>query len=164
MKNVKIVLVLITAATLFACGSTNSVNASKEATPPSETELADGYWELVRMTGMPAIKKPMKGDRKIGFSLNASESQINGYAGCNTFFSTYVLNGSNITFSQIGSTKMACVRNPIDEQAFLTMFGQANRIEVKDNLLNLMDSANNVLAVFQHTANDGMVNVDTTDE
>lgn len=164
MKKVKIVLVLLTAVTLFACGSSNTATAVKETVLPTEAELADGYWELVRMTGMSAIKTPMEGDRKIGFSLNTAESQINGYAGCNNFFGTYLLNRSNITFSQIGSTKMACVRNPIDEQAFLAMFGQANKIEVNDNLLTLLDGANTVLAVFQHTANDGMVKVDPVDE
>jgi hypothetical protein len=59
---------------------------------------------------------------------------------------------------------MACVRNVIDEQAFLTMFSQANKIMLEDRLLKLMDSNNIVLAVFQHTANDGMAKPDAAEE
>ena len=164
MKLVKFSFLILTTLTLFACGSSNTSTASKAEKAPSEAELATGYWELVRMAEMPAIKTPMDGDRKIGMSFNTSENRINGYSGCNNFFGSYVLNGSAVTFSQMGSTKMACVRNVIDEQVFLTMFSQANKIILEDRLLKLMDSNNIVLAVFQHTANDGMAKPDAAEE
>jgi heat shock protein HslJ len=116
------------------------------------------------MAEMPAIKTPMDGDRKIGMSFNTSENRINGYSGCNNFFGSYVLNGSAVTFSQMGSTKMACIRNVIDEQAFLKKVSQAKKIILEDNLLKLLDDTNTVLAVFQHTPNDGMNTAETTED
>jgi hypothetical protein len=44
------------------------------------------------------------------------------------------------------------------------MFSQANKIMLEDRLLKLMDSNNIVLAVFQHTANDGMAKPDAAEE
>lgn len=163
MKTAKITSILFIAVTLFACGSSNTTTGAKGDNTPSEKELANGYWELIRMAEVPSIKT-MDGDRKVGMSFNPGENQINGYSGCNSFFGSYVLNGSSISFSQMGSTKMACIRNVIDEQAFLTMFSQANKIMLEDKLLKLMDSNNIVLAVFQHTANDGMAKPDAAEE
>jgi heat shock protein HslJ len=156
MIKTKMILAIMVITTVFACGTTKSSKDLTAKSPPAEAQLGDGYWELIRLQSVPAIKKPKEDDRKIGFAFQTSENKINGYAGCNSFFGSYDLDGSAISFSQMGSTKMACVRNVIDEQAFLLMFGQVKHIKVEAEIMTLMDAANNVLAVFQKTASDGM--------
>lgn len=152
----KIILALMVITTLYACGPSQSTTDTLLTTPTTTDQLTDGYWELVRQQGTPAIRTPMQGDRKIGFAFQADGGKINGFAGCNSFFGTYSFDGSEISFSQLGSTKMACVQNVIDEQAFLQMFDQVQKLSIENEMLSLLDASNNVLAVFQRTANDGM--------
>ena len=164
MMKSKALIVLFAAFAMYSCGTTKTTDTAAKTTPPTEEALANGYWELVRMAGVPAIKTPAEGERKIGFAFNPNQNQINGFAGCNNFFGSYVRNGSEITFSKMGSTKMACVRNVINEQEYFEKFSQANKLKLDDNLLTLLDSTNNVLAVFKHAANDGMANATETTE
>lgn len=161
----KILFIVLAVMTVYACGSSKPTDTAMEKNPPTQVELGNGYWELVRQQGVPAIASPTDDGRKIGFSLQPDENRINGFAGCNSFFGSYTLNGASISFSQMGSTKMACVQNPIDEQAYLEMFGRAEKVRLKDDLLTLVDSANNVLAVFQRTKDNVVVkNAETTDD
>jgi heat shock protein HslJ len=73
-----------------------------------ETIITDKYWKLLQLKGktIAAVEGQVK---EPGFFLDGKDKKISGNGGCNTFFGTYSLSeGSRISFSEIGSTKMAC--------------------------------------------------------
>jgi len=62
--------------------------------------------------------------------------QAGGFAGCNNYFAGVDLLPDKISFSQPGSTLMACP-NMDGEQAFLDLLTQVNGYEVADKELRL---------------------------
>jgi heat shock protein HslJ len=57
--------------------------------------------------------------------------QVGGNAGCNSYGGGYRVNGSRITFSEIFSTRMACLEGGVmeQEQHYLTALGKADTFE-----------------------------------
>ena len=65
------------------------------------------YWKLIELNGETV--RAVQQNKEPHLILNTSEKRVNGNGGCNSFFAHYELQGDNgITFSKIGSTKMAC--------------------------------------------------------
>ena len=77
-------------------------------------------------------------DREI--TLNFADGQINGSAGCNSYFASYDVNGDVLAFSAIGSTEMACEEDRMSrEMAFLELLGQTGRFEIVANTLTFWE-------------------------
>jgi len=64
-------------------------------------------------------------------SLTLSGGRAYGNAGCNHWFASYYLEGENLRFENIGSTRKMCAE-PImrQEQRFLELLGQVQRWDV----------------------------------
>ena len=81
----------------------------KEMAAASNVEAAaiEGIrWHLTEVGGSPV--SPMAGDKQPHMLLDPEEKQATGFAGCNTFFGSYELDGSLLTFGPMGATRMAC--------------------------------------------------------
>jgi len=60
-----------------------------------------------------------------------SDGQMNGFAGCNSFFGTYVASDMTIETGQIGSTRMACPDDIMAaEQEFLAALQSATSYRI----------------------------------
>ncbi len=115
----------------------------------SANDITEAYWELESLEGKK-ISIAEGRDRQIGFSLNEQENKITGYAGCNNFFGNYTLeNGNRIHFSALGSTRMACHENKINESDFLKIFELADNYTINGNKLSLNIGKRAPLAVFK---------------
>jgi heat shock protein HslJ len=66
--------------------------------------LVGGEWRLVELGGRPA--GPGAQDRAA--TLRLRDGQASGFAGCNSFSGGYAADGSRLTFSALGATRMAC--------------------------------------------------------
>jgi len=77
--------------------------------------------------------------------LSAEETRVNGFAGCNRFFGQYVLDGTKLSFSALGSTMMACPEGMDTELAFLRALNETDRMEL-DNLSLLLYSTDRLVA------------------
>jgi heat shock protein HslJ len=133
MKLIWIIIAILAAAFLSACAS-----PSGNATPLPGTK-----WELVNLNGVA----PVEGSSLTLFFSN--DDKAGGNAGCNTYGGTYKVNGSNLTFSEMMSTMMACEPPLMDqEQAYLKALGDTKTYESSAERLTLKDGSGNELAVF----------------
>ncbi len=96
--------------------------------------IAKHQWRLIQMNGNTQDQSPAFID------FNVPENKVSGNAGCNRFFGSYTAKDQSISFSQMGSTRMACTdpqRNKT-EQEFLRLLGnQTYTFDVADQTLNL---------------------------
>ena len=69
--------------------------------PADSSSLEGTQWVLVTLEGKPPLTGTVP-------SAEFSTDQISGSAGCNHYFGTYVVSGSSITISDLGS-KLYCM-------------------------------------------------------
>lgn len=103
--------------------------------PDLHASLQDTYWRLMELNGNSA--RSPEGSREIHLILATAESRAHGFAGCNNFFSTYELGEDSLSFSPVGSTKMACPDGMDTEQSFLQALGAATRAEISGQIMSL---------------------------
>lgn len=85
---------------------------------------------------------------KRGPSLSfAADGKVAGSGGCNRFFGSYRQDGEALSFSPLGSTKMACPPDVMKrEQAFFDMLGKVRAAKRQSATLILMDGGGRELA------------------
>jgi heat shock protein HslJ len=71
------------------------------------------------------------------------DGKVNGFAGCNTYFGNYDIDGRTITFAAIGATRMHCEAAMELEQAFLKLLSGELRGLFNDSKLILSGDAGN---------------------
>jgi len=98
-------------------------------------ELRNTYWKLLEVEGKK-ITTP-QGQQDAHLILAGNNSDVKGYAGCNSFFGRYSHQGEVLTFSGLGSTMMACPQGMDTEVAFLQALGETNRAVIEGMYLQL---------------------------
>src|SRR5687768_11705985 len=66
--------------------------------------LGTTHWKLVRLVGTPVTNSS-----KAFLELNADQTRFTGNTGCNRMFGAVTVQGRRIDFSNVGTTKMACM-------------------------------------------------------
>ncbi len=91
-------------------------------------------WKLVRLNGVHVAATSVA-----YLELNADQTRFTGNAGCNRMFGTVDVRRNRVTFSNIGTTKMACVDRRAQrlESDFIRSLENADRFERGDNTLEL---------------------------
>ena len=110
------------------------------AHPPSGGDLTGVEWRLTEIDGAPAITSPGGAGRDASFRFDADSARVTGFTTCNRFFGRYDAPGdARLRFSDIGSTKMACVEaaRSRQEQQFMDVLQSADRYEIAGNTLTL---------------------------
>ncbi|PSK88878.1 META domain-containing protein [Taibaiella chishuiensis] len=106
--------------------------------------IAKHQWRLIQMNGKTQDQSPAFID------FNVQENKVSGNAGCNRFFGSYTAKDQSITFSQMGSTRMACMdpKRSKTEQELLQLLGnQTYSFDVADQTLNLYQN-NRIVLMF----------------
>ena len=111
--------------------------------------------ESVSLTGVKWVAESLNGKEikfkeggsEVLITLESSDKKVFGRAGCNRFFGVYEQNESQLTFSGMGATKMACPDMDI-ETSFFKVLEDTKSFIIKNDKLTLKDS-NNVIAVFK---------------
>jgi heat shock protein HslJ len=107
-----------------------------------------GYqrWVLIELKEVPVQQSGGARDAFIEFF--PSEKRFTGNGGCNRINGNYTIEKrSEIRFTEISSTKMACPDLAF-ENTFLETLGKVNRFEISDNNMLLKDD-NKVLLILQ---------------
>jgi heat shock protein HslJ len=76
-------------------------------------------------------------------TITFENGQINGSAGCNSYFGSYEVSGQNLTTGQIGATEMYCTEPEglwEQEVFFLETLNDAQRYELMDERLMIFRS------------------------
>lgn len=86
----------------------------------TSNELLGTKWDLITF----GEQAPVPGSK---LTINFEGGELGGSAGCNSYFGSYTVDGTNLNISQVGSTMMACMGNGLMEQEsqFLTMLQAA---------------------------------------
>jgi heat shock protein HslJ len=89
-------------------------------------------------------------DREVTAEFGA-DGQMGGSAGCNRYFASYTVDGSNLTIGQAGSTMMACEPMEVMEQEahFLTALGAAATWQIEGDMLTISDADGAPVVTFQ---------------
>jgi heat shock protein HslJ len=78
-------------------------------------------------------------------------ADVSGIAGCNNFSSSYQVDGKNLTFSAVTTTRQMCA-TPIgimqQEDAFLSDLSQVQSFKISDGQLELEDEKGKTILVF----------------
>jgi heat shock protein HslJ len=128
-----LVIGLVVGALVMACGGSSATAAPSTAAGSPGSPL-DGVWALTQYTSVDGTQQtvPSAVTPTIRFNGNA----VSGSAGCNTFNGLADINGDQIRFDQVQSTKLAC-EDPMAtvEAAYLQALNLSTQFTVTGNTL-----------------------------
>lgn len=108
-----------------------------EFSTPQGNDLI-GTWKVIQMDGIESLKNFPT------FVFADEENRVSGYAGCNNYFASYNLNGSEITFGDAGSTRKMCADMSV-EDAFLKKMNQIAYYKLVKSELHLFDAKDKLI-------------------
>ena len=98
--------------------------------------IMEKYWKLIEINNR-AVNPPDEGAREAHMILKAVDNRVTGNSGCNSFFGSYELAGSNnISIKNIGATKMACQDMDTEFELF-KLLEVADKFTVREDTLFL---------------------------
>ncbi len=150
MKN----LVFFCSLLLFvACGTQTTTTQQSNSQSP---EIENTHWTLVEFDGKP-VPESIVG--KVYIELNSKENRFSGSNGCNRIMGEYkITNGTQVSFSKVASTRMACSNKDWNEFEFNKVLETANNFTISGNKLMLNVGKRMPLAVFVKTTKESIVN------
>ena len=117
----------------FGCSGQRSVAAAQL----NPTTLENVQWTLLQIDG-EAVKTPSRGTPTM--SLASKDRRMAGFAGCNRMMGGYELDGEALKFSEMATTRMACI-DVTPEEPLLRALGATTRWKVTGNTLELFDGS-----------------------
>lgn len=96
---------VVTALVVAACAQPPASEDEPAASVTSTGSLTGTYWRLVELDGQPSI--PGGGTREP--HLRFTDRRVNGATGCNTLGGGYEVAAGRVRFTDLFSTRMACV-------------------------------------------------------
>jgi heat shock protein HslJ len=142
----RLAIILFSVLTLSACSSLES--ASKQASSLVNLDSLIGKnWQLSKLVGEDNLSSVFGGGLP---SLNfTGDGKVSGSDGCNNFSGAVPkddLMQGKLDLSSLGSTRKACDFKGPD--ALNSAFKNASSFSLKDNKLQLLDSAKGLLAEY----------------
>ena len=139
MKN-KLILSTSIAASVFFLGCTTP-NTNETIKP--NVSLTNTYFKALSLNGAKA--EVFGKEAYIRFDTKDS---ITGNLGCNSFFGSFTTQDKNISFENVGSTKMMCP-NMKTEDAFANVLQNTKTYEIKGETLNFFDEKGQKISTFE---------------
>jgi heat shock protein HslJ len=125
-------LLMIILPILAACGNSPA---------PAADPLEGTNWQLLFYRKTSVIE-----DTSI--TAHFENGEINGSAGCNSYFGAYQVEGQNLTIEQIGMTEMYCMEPEglmDQESTYLEYLADAQSFEIADGRLTIFLSGHETL-------------------
>ena len=147
-------LLLITAIFLLVHCSSRSGPEPIPAMIASDLELPLLLGELVhsrwKMTAFHANKQDELADAYDEISIAFDDRRVSGFAGCNTFSASVLVNNHRrITAGPIATTRKHCPAKMAVERRLLQVLSEAYSYQLKANLLLLYSDQDALLATFR---------------
>ena len=123
----------------------------KSSPPGDDTDTAAGSvtassalqgprWRLIELEGQPALSGGGAREPHLIFSRD-SVDRVGGATGCNSMGGRYTAEGDRIRFSDLFSTKMACIEEERmrQETRFVGALGRVDRYAISGDTLTLSE-------------------------
>lgn len=125
------------------------IEVAVPALPDVVAPLRGTYWRLVELDGR--LVEPASGARPAHLQFALDENRVAGSGGCNRISGGFALEGDGLSFTQMISTRMACLDGDAmaTEQGFLAALGKVESHRTGAAGLELLDAAGMVLAHLQ---------------
>jgi heat shock protein HslJ len=179
MKTVRIILLSLGLLALAACSSTEAPEAETvatavpdattspdtavetEAEPVAEPEtdaapetavaedpLTGTFWSLVSLQN--AAGETVNALPGTEITLEFQAGDYSGSAGCNRYFGSYQVDGSNLNMGAAGSTMMMCQEESLmtQESSYLAALGLVRQFQMTGEQLTLADENGNVVLTY----------------
>ncbi len=99
-----------------------------------------GKWQVEALGGRPVI------DRSLAYIQFSEDGKVGGNSSCNQFTGNYEWSGSKLSFGQAATTRKMCPAALMDqEKIFLKALAEVVKVEMRKELLVLLDAAGNEL-------------------
>ena len=122
----KIIALCITAIFMMSCDET------KKVIDVAGNVQLSGKYNVTEIGGSPVQENAPY------ISFFALDKTVRGNTGCNTFFGNYTLDLYALSFSDIGSTEMACDQPIMDiENAFFNGLNNTGSYDIQNKVLTL---------------------------
>ena len=142
----KITAVALIALTIMSC---NTGKKATSGTVQNTDGVENTQWTMTTLEGQD-LTGMSRNDQPIHFTLNSKDNKVSGYSGCNTFMGTYKIEaGNQISFSQMGMTRMACPDSKINESQVMSVFETADNFTISGDQLTLNKAKRAPLAEFK---------------
>ncbi len=132
MKTTIPILIFTFLICFAGCSSVKDLGGSKALTANS--------WKLKTMNGSELKLSSVK---EVSLVFDKT-GKISGFGGCNNYFGVYTASGDALTFSEIGSTKMAC-DDMMTESDYFNLLKKTDKYGVTNNVLTLYSAGVAVL-------------------
>jgi len=127
-----------------------SIESKQPVAESSAVQLEDTDWVLVsHMDPDGVMVETLPGTNS---TARFQDGQINGNAGCNSYFGGYEVEGTNISVGPLASTEMFCGNPPgvmDQETAFLTSLGSAATYKIVEDQLTITNAAGETVLIFE---------------
>jgi hypothetical protein len=114
-----------------------------------EASIEDTPWTLWAFAQQAELDD-LLAFNQVSALFNSQDSTISGSTGCNRYFSSYTLEGSQVSLDPVATTRMACPEpQAMLEQAYLEALEKVAGYQMVCNAMQLLDTEGNVLLVYR---------------
>ena len=114
-----------------------------------EASIEDTPWTLWAFAQQAELDD-LLAFNQVSALFNSQDSTISGSTGCNRYFSSYTLEGSQVSLDPVATTRMACLEpQTMLEQAYLEALEKVAGYQMVCNAMQLLDTEGNVLLVYR---------------
>lgn len=119
---------------LFVIAMAFLVGCSKKATTAQRgINSLDGTWELNYISGPRIAFEGLYPNKKPTIIFDAKENRFSGFAGCNQYFGTPIVENNNLLFDKVGMTMMACPDSGNGEEVYVSTLKKINRYSISSD-------------------------------
>ncbi|TDP44477.1 META domain-containing protein [Zavarzinia compransoris] len=126
-----------------ALAATMILTAACESLPAAGGPgLSGTTWQLETLGG-----QPVPADNIPTLAI-AEDGRVSGFAGCNRYMGGTTIAGDKLSFTQMASTRMACLNVTI-ELDYLASLENVAAYRIEDGRLSLIDAVGHVLSTYR---------------
>ena len=144
----KIILSLISILFIFACTTANTAsqnNKPGKVKTDIAAKLLNTSWELTEINGQEPDFGVAYSSKPV-ITIEFKDNGMNGRSVVNGYFSSYKINGDNISFGGIGVTRMGGPKEFMDlEYKYFNILDKVNKVELPDENTLILKSNTDTL-------------------
>lgn len=129
-------LILVMAVILMSCVANKNMTADSSNTATNQATILNDIWALEEIQGAAVTVNDFGREIPV-LEFHMADGKVMGNSGCNQLSGTYRIDGNEIFFGPMISTKMACMGN--GEQRFLEALNKAKMFKIENLKLYLLD-------------------------